>query len=147
MSLDMGWSSAVGYATACMFAALGLLHFYWAAGGSWGARVAVPERDGVRTFDPGPMATIAVGVLLFAAAAVLLSRLGLYGRWLPGIVPRVGPWVLFGVFLLRAVGDFRLIGFTKRRGTNTPFARWDTLLFSPLSLVLSLGCLVVALRP
>jgi catechol 2,3-dioxygenase-like lactoylglutathione lyase family enzyme len=49
------------------------------------------------------------------------------------------------VFLLRAVGDFRLVGFFKRvRGT--PFARWDTRLFSPLCVALGLASLWVA-RP
>jgi hypothetical protein len=137
----------IGYSTAAVFMALALLHFYWAAGGSWGSRVSVPEKDGRPAFTPGSAATIAVGVLLLSASVVILSRLGNDGGRLPRIVPRVGPWVLFAVFLLRAVGDFRLVGFTKRRGTGTAFARWDTLLFSPLSLAIAFGCLGVALRP
>ncbi len=46
--------------------------------------------------------------------------------------------------LLRAVGDFRLVGFfTRTRGTV--FARLDTPVFSPLCLVLSFGVFHVAL--
>ena len=136
----------IGYSTAIVFVALALLHFYWAFGGSWGSGVSVPERNGRPVFTPGPVAAIAVGVLLLAAAVVILSRLGLDDGRLPRIVPGVGPWVLVVVFLLRAIGDFRLVGFFKVQGTGTAFAHWDTLLFSPLSLALALGCLAVALR-
>jgi hypothetical protein len=43
-----------------------------------------------------------------------------------------------GAFGLRAVGEFRLVGFFKRvKGTR--FARMDTLVYSPLCALLSLG--------
>jgi hypothetical protein len=46
-------------------------------------------------------------------------------------------------FLLRAVGEFRLVGLFKRiRGTA--FARWDTWLFSPLCLLIALAFFFVA---
>jgi hypothetical protein len=46
---------------------------------------------------------------------------------------------VFAAFL-RSVGDFRLVGFFKRvRGTR--FARYDSLLFSPLSLALGVPTL------
>jgi hypothetical protein len=45
--------------------------------------------------------------------------------------------------LARTVGDFKYVGLFKRvRGT--PFARLDTLLYSPLCLLLSLGVASVA---
>ena len=47
------------------------------------------------------------------------------------------------VLLLRAVGDFRLVGFFKKI-TGSRFARLDTLVFSPLCVVLGLSLLVVA---
>jgi hypothetical protein len=47
------------------------------------------------------------------------------------------------VFVLRAIGEFRLVGFFKSvRGT--PFAHWDTWLYSPLSLLIGLGALWLA---
>jgi hypothetical protein len=49
------------------------------------------------------------------------------------------------VFLVRAVGEFKLVGFFKRvRGTS--FARWDTWLFSPLCLGISFAALWLALH-
>jgi len=46
------------------------------------------------------------------------------------------------VLLLRAIGDFRLVGFFKRiRGSR--FARLDTVLYSPLCLALSAGVVAI----
>jgi hypothetical protein len=48
------------------------------------------------------------------------------------------------VLLLRAVGDFRLVGFFKRiRGSR--FAYLDTAIYSPLCLMLAIGVAMVDL--
>jgi hypothetical protein len=48
-------------------------------------------------------------------------------------------------FFLRALGDLRLVGFTKRvRGTK--FAQWDDAVFSPLCLLLGYAFLFVATK-
>ena len=41
------------------------------------------------------------------------------------------------MFLLRAVGNLRTFGFFKAM-TGTPFAHWDTWLYSPLCLLLAI---------
>jgi hypothetical protein len=47
------------------------------------------------------------------------------------------------IFLFRAAGEFKLVGFSKSvRGTA--FATWDTWLFSPLCVLLGAGFLVIA---
>lgn len=38
------------------------------------------------------------------------------------------------LFMLHAMGDFCMVGLFKTQA-NTPFARWDTKLFSPLCIV------------
>lgn len=49
------------------------------------------------------------------------------------------------VLVLRAVGDFRLVGFFKRiRGSR--FARLDTLLYSPLCFALGAALALMAAR-
>lgn len=131
--------------TAAVLAALGLIHVYWAAGGALGGAVSVPERNGEALFHPGRAATLVVAFLLFSASAVLLARAGFWGTWLPKQPLAWGAWTLTAVFLLRAIGDFRWVGFFKRvRGTA--FARWDSRLFSPLCLLLALGCMVVSMK-
>jgi hypothetical protein len=39
---------------ALILCALALLHLYWAAGGDWGAKDAVPHHEGKLLFQPGP---------------------------------------------------------------------------------------------
>nr|WP_254844256.1 DUF3995 domain-containing protein [Leptospira santarosai] len=52
--------------------------------------------------------------------------------------------LLSAMFLFRAIGDFRLVGFFKKiRGTK--FAKNDTAFFSPLCLLLSILLFVSAL--
>ncbi|MBX3325917.1 MAG: DUF3995 domain-containing protein [Nitrospira sp.] len=46
------------------------------------------------------------------------------------------------ILLLRAIGDFRLVGFWKRI-RKTRFARLDTAVSSPLCLVLAIGSAIV----
>jgi len=128
----------VGVALGTAFGFLAALHVFWAFGGTWGAGAAVAEIDGRPRFVPSRGATLAVAGALIGAAVVVLARAEL----ILGLVPRwVSQWaagVLGAVFLLRALGDFRLIGFFKSvRGTR--FAVRDTWLYSPLCLLLGLG--------
>lgn len=135
----------LGCLEAGVFAALGLLHLYWACGGRWGAGVVLPTRGDSLAFEPTPAMTVLVALGLFAAAFVVLSAARL-ATGLPGSLAELGAWGLAGLFALRSVGDFRYVGFSKRI-KDTPFARWDTLLFSPLCLALAgLSGLVAALR-
>jgi hypothetical protein len=63
---------------------------------------------------------------------------------LPSRLVRGATALLAALFLLRSVGEFRLVGFFKRvRGTD--FAWWDTRLYSPLCLAMGVAFLAVAL--
>ena len=137
--------SFVAAAVAATLMALALVHLYWAAGGRWGADAAVPEVAGKRAFEPGPAACIVVAGLLSAAAALVVLRAARWSpSWLPAWLPAVGCAGVALVFALRAIGDFKLVGFFKRV-RETRFARRDTRLFSPLCLALAAGCALVAL--
>jgi hypothetical protein len=122
------------------------LHLYWAAGGRTPSVAAIPEVGGRPAFVPGRVATLLVAAALACAAAVVLVRAGVWSA--PpflAMLARWGAWVLVAVFLARALGDFRLVGFTKRvRGTA--FARWDTALYSPLCAAIGLAILWIATR-
>ncbi len=133
----------IGTTVATILAALAALHVYWAAGGKWGAATSVPEVSGQPAFRPGPLACLAVALLLATAAGLVLATVkGAVIGW-PWL-PRMGTATVGLVLLLRAVGDFGLVGFAKRvKGTR--FARLDTRYFSPLCLALSAGCFAVAL--
>ena len=133
----------VGILAAGVLLGLAALHAYWAAGGEWGTDVTVPKRDGAPLFTPGPAGSVLVAALLFAAALVLLGRLGIWGRRLPRWPFVAGTWTLVAVFGARVVGDFRWFGLFKRM-TGTPFARWDTWLYVPLCAFLAAAALLVA---
>ena len=126
------------YALAFVLALLSGLHVYWALGGRWGWGAAIPQVDGRPAFTPSRLATLVVALGLAAAALLPLVRAGALPFPVP---PRLSQWsavFLAVLFFIRAVGDFRLVGFFKRvRGT--PFAIWDTRLFSPLCLLLAAG--------
>ena len=129
---------------AAIFVALALLHFWWAVGGSADGGGFVPTDGGQPIFRPGPLACIAVGVALLAAATVTTCRAGLICMGLPGWTARFGIWVIALLFAARAVGDFRYAGFFKRvRGTR--FARLDTTIFSPLCVAIAVMAAIVGL--
>jgi hypothetical protein len=136
----------LAWVLSAVLAALAALHLYWVAGGRAGRAVAVPSRpDGARIFAPKALATALVAAALLCAAAVVLLR----ARAVPvpaGVPARpieVAAWMLAAVFAARAVGDFRYVGLFKRVRA-TPFARWDTRLFTPLCLALAGACALVA---
>ena len=139
-----GMSRLIGISTTALLFTLGLLHVYWAAGGKWGTDVTIPKQDGTPLFQPPPVGTLLVAILLFSAGLVVLGRLGLWGAGLPRWLFVAGTWTLVAVFLGRVVGDFSWFGVFKRT-RGTAFAWWDTWLFVPLCLLLALGCLTVAL--
>ena len=140
--------AVVGGVLGAVFAFLAALHVYWACGGSLGTGVAVAEIAGRPRFVPSRSATLAVAAALSAAAVVVLARADLI---LGSVPPWASQWaavVLGAVFVLRSIGDFRVMGFFKSvRGTR--FAVWDTWLYSPLCLMLGLGAwwLAFGFRP
>ncbi len=137
----MSISQPAGWITALILVVLGALHFYWALGGKLGFGAALPS-DGERPlFQPGPFASATVGVLLLSAAVCVLGAAG-HVTLLSKPTAVWSTRVIAGMFLLRALGDFRYVGFSKRV-RDTRFARWDTRLFSPLCVLLGLGAAVV----
>jgi hypothetical protein len=129
---------------AIVFGLLGLLHAYWASGGRFATGAVIPERRGVPLFKPSARVTWLVALLLWTGAACLLMQLGLLGRPLPWRLVTAGTWISAVVFLLRSVGDFRYVGFSKRY-TDSRFAYWDTRVYSPTCFVLFVSCLCAAL--
>ncbi|MGA9322915.1 MAG: DUF3995 domain-containing protein [Xanthobacteraceae bacterium] len=116
------------------------VHIYWAAGGKVGKGAAIPSANGRAVIKPSTFGTAMVAVGLCAMAALVALRIG----WLdlpalPGnsVVVEIGTWLIAVVFALRAIGDFRYVGFFKRI-RDGKFARLDTLVYSPLCAFLAL---------
>ncbi len=135
--------SGLALAVAGVFGVLAGFHVYWLFGGKAAGSAAIPEVDGRPAFEPGALATIGVTLALSGCAVLTLAL----GGWV--VFPLPEPWTtglgyaMATAFFLRAIGEFRLVGFFKRvRGTR--FARWDTWLFSPLCLALALAVFFLA---
>jgi len=125
------------------FAVLALWHFYMALAPASGASGAVPSVDGKPLFVPTRRATVAVGVALLLFAALVAATAGIVSLGVPHVALTWFSYALDLGLLGRAVGDFRYVGFFKRvRGTS--FARLDTLLYSPLCLLLGVAVASVA---
>ena len=125
------------------FVGIAFWHVYMAAARHSGNSWAVPSREGRPLFRPSQGATLLVAVLLLLFAALVASCAGL---WHVGIPHQVLVWLSYGLALGlcgRAVGDFRYVGFFKRFRGST-FARLDSLVFSPLCLLLAAGVLLSA---
>ncbi|MGN7360870.1 DUF3995 domain-containing protein [Paenibacillus sp. SAF-054] len=124
---------------------LSAIHWYWVAGGRMGIQAAVPSDGSTMLFRPSRLATGTVAVLLLLAAWFVLEFGGavehlIFPEWLLAY----GGWVLSAVFILRAIGDLRWVGFFKKR-KSTLFAHWDTILYSPLCLCIGIGITAIAL--
>ena len=128
-------------AIALVFLALASLHAYWAPGGQAGLRAARPARPGASlALRPGPALTwaVALGLLLLVALSLAHPRPPAPG-WL-----RLADGATATLFALRAVGDFRYVGLSKRVH-GTTFARLDTRYYTPLCLALAASCAALAL--
>jgi hypothetical protein len=133
----------LGILLAIIFAILVFFHLYWAAGGRFGSGAAIPTSGSERLLNPSSFGTIFIAAALFAAMLVVLGRLKIWGAFVPGWIFYSGTWVISLLFLLRTIGDFRYVGFFKSV-SGTEFARWDTILFSPLCLFIGIVAFLIS---
>ena len=128
-----------------IFFFLSALHFYWAVGGKWAFETALPsDESGIVAFKPGFWACAIVGFGLFAFGALVAWYVGWISiSFLPSFLQNA-VWVIALIFLFRAIGDFRYVGFFKQLKT-TAFAKLDTKIYSPLCLFIGLSALFIAI--
>ncbi|QMV40271.1 DUF3995 domain-containing protein [Cohnella cholangitidis] len=121
------------------------LHFYWAFGGKWGGQAVIPSKiGGGALFRPRTAETVGVAVIMLAVGLMLLAQSELINIEVPNQVTRWGCLFCGFVFLIRAVGDFKYMGFAKKI-KGTPFAANDTRFYSPLCVYLAAVFAAVAL--
>ena len=129
-----------------IFLFLSSIHFYWAFGGKWGTEGVYPSKaDGNPMRPPTVTATliVAVGLLLFAV--FYMMKAGFFSVQLPLLMDKNGLWILTGIFILRAIGDFNYLGFFKKV-KNSKFAVNDTKYYAPLCLIIALLTLILQLN-
>jgi hypothetical protein len=63
-------------------------------------------------------------------------RTDILATGIPSWIPYTGVWGIVAVLLIRAIGDFRYAGLTKKI-RNTSFAHKDTRIYTPFCLVIA----------
>ncbi|MBL4606019.1 MAG: DUF3995 domain-containing protein [Flavobacteriaceae bacterium] len=119
-----------------IFLTLAIIHFNWVLGGTFGFAESLPTKEtGERVLNPKMLdsAIVAFGLLASACFYFLKSEIIEYeiSTW----VSKYGSWIIPSIFLLRAFGDFKYVGFFKKI-KSTPFGKLDSTFFSPLCLVI-----------
>ena len=116
-------------------------HFYWAFGGKLGSQAVIPKIEGKLVFQPPVLATVLVALVMLVGAwlswqphANSCAKTLIYGNLTIGIV-----------MLIRAIGDFKYVGFFKKI-KGTLFAQNDTRYYSPLCLLISLNAFYIYLN-
>lgn len=131
-----------------IFLSISALHFYWAFGSLFGKKIksaesVLPEIDGKPTFIPSTFATfvVAVGLLFFANISSFGLVEGFGFKHFSPVIP-YGNLAISIIFLIRAIGDFRMVGFFKKiKGTK--FAENDSKYYSPLCVLISVIAFVI----
>lgn len=139
----MALNTIIAGSLIAVFAGLALIHIYWLFGGRVEQLAAIPELDGKLIFESTPLATLMVAIGLGLCTLLIAGTAGMLA--LP-FAQAVLAWMTHGlamVLLLRAIGDFRLVGSFKQI-RDTRFARLDTTLYSPLCLVLAIGAAIIS---
>lgn len=117
-----------------IFFSLGLIHISWAVGGKFGFAQSIPTKEnGEKVLNPKKIDSLIVGIGLAAFGIFYVLKSGFLEFNQPEWVIKYGSWIIPIIFILRAIGEFKYIGFFKKIKA-TEFAKWDTKLFSPLCL-------------
>ncbi|MGE6588027.1 DUF3995 domain-containing protein [Bacillus mycoides] len=114
---------------------ISFLHIYWAFGGRWGSAAVIPVKEGEHkpAFTPRIWGTLFVAILILLASVIIVVQVGYLQGFEANSLSKIGSIVCALVFIVRAIGDFKFVGFFKKN-KHSQFARYDTWFYSPLCL-------------
>lgn len=122
---------------------LGLIHFNWVVGGKFGFAESLPTKEnGERVLNPKKIDSGIVGVGLTMFGLYYILKSGLINVNIPDWITEYGGWIIPSIFILRAIGEFKYVGFFKRI-KQTDFGRLDTKFFSPLCLLIGIVGIII----
>ncbi|MEO6135507.1 MAG: DUF3995 domain-containing protein [Ginsengibacter sp.] len=128
-----------------VFTFLSAIHFYWSVGGRWGSQSVFPTKDdSIKPLKPGFIPTIIVALGLLAMGVFILIQTGLSNLSLPSSIDEYGLWIIAGIFIVRAIGDFNYVGFFKKV-RHTKFGKNDSKYYSPLCLAIGILTIIMVL--
>lgn len=133
----------LGSIESIIFFILAGIHFNWVLGGTWGFDKALPTNEkGKRVLNPKRFESLIVGLGLLAFSLFFLIKSTILLIKLPSWMLNYFGWVVAIIFLLRAIGEFKYVGFFKKI-KNTQFAKADTNYFSPLCFLLASIAIII----
>jgi heme O synthase-like polyprenyltransferase len=95
-----------------IFILLAVLHLYWAFGGKLLYDDVLPtSSNGLNKFEPGTGAAFIIGGVLLVFAFLTAGNMGMFDRYLNRRLFRYSVLIIAVIFFLRAVGDFKFVGF------------------------------------
>ncbi|MEP6951943.1 MAG: DUF3995 domain-containing protein [Ginsengibacter sp.] len=128
-----------------IFLFLAGIHVYWGIGGKWGVDSTIPTKENnKKVINPGPFECFVVALGLIGFGAFCLIKAGVIVFHLPRWLLNYGLWIIIAIFLLRAIGEFRYVGFFKKVNT-TKFGKMDTKYYSPLCLFIAVSGIILEL--
>ena len=134
------------YCLITTFLALSIIHFYWSAGGSIGYSSSLPaDENGNILLAPTTVDCILVGVFLLLFAIVYTQNPSNSNSKILKYFIKFGQWIIPIIFLIRAIGEFKYVGFFKEV-TTTEFAQMNPLRFSLLCLTIGCVGIFIALK-
>ena len=129
-----------------IFLFLSSLHFYWGLGGRWGSEAVIPAKDNnLNVMMPGPLPTFIVALGLLGFGLFILIKSELINLSSPLWLEKYGLWIIAGIFILRAIGEFKYVGFFKKI-KQTKFGQKDTKYYSPLCLLIGTLTILIELN-
>ncbi|MFA8300056.1 MAG: DUF3995 domain-containing protein [Hyphomicrobiales bacterium] len=128
----------IGVLLFAIFILLGILHYYWAFGGKkWLVKALRVKRKGKRILSLNRVLSFVVGTILILFGVFYLTIISKSINIFPEWIYIYFRWIIPVIFLLRAIGDFKHVGFFKKR-TYTAFSRIDLHFHTPLCLVIGI---------
>jgi len=127
-----------------VYAVIALIHFYWLFGEKWVDKVLPTDKNGKRVLNPRKFETIIVTLGLLLFAFYYLLKIELFEVEVPKLITKYSGWIISSIFIIRAIGDFKYVGFFKKI-KNTKFAEFDTKYFTFISLIIGFIGMIIEL--
>lgn len=132
----------LAYTNAIILISISAIHFYWAAGGKWATDSVFPEIKSSKPIRPSILATVFVAFIFLGFAGVYLNKIQFLNIPFPTFINQYGILILGIIFITRAIGEFKYVGFFKTM-KDSKFAELDTKFYSPLCLFLGINSLII----
>jgi len=121
------------------------VHIYWGLGGQLGLDHTIPvDQQGKKVFEFSRIASLAIAGGLIAISVLFLVKIGFISLGLPSWLVFYSLLAFSGIFIMRALGDFKYIGFTKKI-KDTQYGHLDTKIYSPIFLIIGILSLIIVL--